>query len=614
MQTQRLKPVTCRRCHASNEKTSVYCAGCGALLSKKPAPVKPTIPWRTLLIGMAGLLLGILLFFTLTPQKSQKWEPEERAAEKPEPDPAVLKGGVPSFVAGQVVVRDVMGAVVTRTEVAVANGKWAAVPIWALFGGDNSVFQYGDSSLTPVEKGFWTTGDPLILCLIEGEKKWEPPNLHPYNPDFFLRWQPLSASGPPIAAETLSLRRRGSFLSLDLPEEARAPGVFLQENRIVGWTFGDQMEKGYLWAGPAGSDLHADIRLDQLFRQVFLNCREAQFRRALAMGKGTPSVERLRALTQAFRLAPLLGIEDTPLTLSPQFIAGQLHSLAAELISSGSAREVVLILDDNILREASDPVIVQDAVLAVAKSQDINRALQYLERMQRDVFAKSGRSLSGLDPFRLQLYKDWLQEIIAKGGYYSGTMAFEEARRAFPDDAELRLLGAEIILAGNDWKKAKELMRGSLYPPSLKERADKLNALIKEMEETETATVKFHPGEAMIHLEAVLNGSVPQNFILDTGASITAIPSSAVKALRIRVDDTTPVKVVATAGGLEFAHEITLNSIELRQNKDHRVDNIKALVIDLPGYAGTGILGLNFLNHFSYEIDKQGGVLRLRKR
>ena len=57
--------------------------------------------------------------------------------------------------------------------------------------------------------------------------------------------------------------------------------------------------------------------------------------------------------------------------------------------------------------------------------------------------------------------------------------------------------------------------------------------------------------------------------------------------------------------------EIKLDSVEL---EGFRVSNVKALVIDIPGYREYGLLGQNFLNNFHIEIDNQRGLLRLKKK
>ena len=92
---------------------------------------------------------------------------------------------------------------------------------------------------------------------------------------------------------------------------------------------------------------------------------------------------------------------------------------------------------------------------------------------------------------------------------------------------------------------------------------------------------------------------------------MVTIPASALDDLKIKVDDSTPVKAVATGGGIVAAQEVTLESIRLEKCT---VQNLKALVMDIPGYPDYGILGLNFLNNFTVEIDKPNGIMRLKNR
>jgi clan AA aspartic protease (TIGR02281 family) len=231
--------------------------------------------------------------------------------------------------------------------------------------------------------------------------------------------------------------------------------------------------------------------------------------------------------------------------------------------------------------------------------------------MKKKILEKTGQRLSGLDQFEAQLYKDWLREIIVKGGYFSGMAAFEEARRAFPDDLEIHLLGVQAALAENNRERARELLEMRSYPPPFDERANQLAERIKELEDQEAVAVRFNTGDESIRVAAYLNGTYYQNFVVDTGTSMTTIPSSAVEALKIRVDESTPVRAVLTASGMGVTYEVTLDSIEL---EGLRVNNLKVLIIDLPGVPDYGLLGLDFLNNFRFEIDKRQGILRLKKR
>ena len=63
--------------------------------------------------------------------------------------------------------------------------------------------------------------------------------------------------------------------------------------------------------------------------------------------------------------------------------------------------------------------------------------------------------------------------------------------------------------------------------------------------------------------------------------------------------------------GYMLAYEVSINQMEI---KGQRVHNIQAMVIDMPGMPGIGLLGQSFLKHFQVEIDTKKGILRLEKR
>jgi clan AA aspartic protease (TIGR02281 family) len=115
----------------------------------------------------------------------------------------------------------------------------------------------------------------------------------------------------------------------------------------------------------------------------------------------------------------------------------------------------------------------------------------------------------------------------------------------------------------------------------------------------------------LIPVDAFLNGSYLQKFEIDTGASICTIPTSAVEALGITIDESTPVRALAGVSGEGTAYEVTIDSIEVQGSS---VNGVKALVIDLPTMPDHGLLGLNFLHNFRVEIDKKKGLLRLAKK
>jgi clan AA aspartic protease (TIGR02281 family) len=504
-----------------------------------------------------------------------------------------------------------MGQEISRLSAPVVKGGWFALPMGALFGGQNVTLKTGSSTEIAVKGGIWTAGDPVVLWQIDAEKAKSGFELFPWRRQSPLEWASLSLDTGSLEVEIIAPQISGSFVSFSLPDWIKSVGVLMQAGRVVGWTFGEWTDRGYLWTGPAGADLVPKIRLGQFYAAVSLNCREVYFRRALAMEEGIPAADRLRAFAQGFRLPLRLESEDLPSELRPQSVEKQMHSLALELMQEGSANEVVRLLDEQVLAEAGSQRLIMDVVRAVAMDQDYNRAIQYLGRIKKNVSLKPGQSRSSLDQFTAQLYKDWLREIITKGGYFSGTAAFDEAARAFPDDMEIQLLGVEAILAEGNWTRAKELLQTQSFPPAFKDRVDQLERRIKEHEDQQAVSVSFNPGDSQIRIEAILNRTYLQRFIVDTGANITTIPSVTAADLGIRIDDATPVKLILTGSGLRAAYEVTLESIEI---EELRVASVKVLVLDLPGFSDYGLLGLDFLNHFRFEVDKNRGVLRLKKR
>lgn len=564
-----------------------------------------------LLAGAAVLLVLIclVLFFLLRPSKPDATRDSESLGELISPGASPPQSPI-SLSLGDIIVLDPSGNEVSRWNVSICGYNWVALPVSALFGGKEVVFQTDDQEV-PLERGNWAFGDPVALWKIETDADWNAPGLAAWRQNMPLFWRSLQPGSPPEQVEIAGSGRSGSLIRLPLGEEIRDPGVFIQEDRIVGWTFGDGIDGGYLWTRSGAVDLNPGIVIGQLVASLS-SSREADFNRAFAAKGVRPAQERLEIYARGFLRPRFLAAEDVSSPLQDGNVVAEMHALALALLQEGRAEDVVRILSFQVIMESSEPLLVQDAVLAMVTSKDHNRGIQYLESIKKDYFAARGQSLSGLERFHAQLYKDWLRKIIAEGGYFSAMAAFDAARKAFPDDPEIHLLGVEAAMAEEDWGRAQELLQTREYPPSLKDRALQLENQIKEKsEESEALVVRFNPGESHIPVYADLNSRHRQKFIIDTGADTCTIPESALEPLGIKIDDRTAVRLVEGIGGLGLTYEVTLETVAL---DGWSVKNVKALVIDLSSYPDCGLLGLNFLNHFRYEIDKDRGILRLKRK
>ncbi|MFO7732612.1 MAG: retropepsin-like aspartic protease [Candidatus Aminicenantes bacterium] len=570
-------------------------------------------------IGAVALLAA---GFFLAGWLSKRGESPAPATAAADPNPTASRAsdrGVP-ITSGEIVVLDARGAEVSRTQAPVAGGGWAALPLSALFGGTSLEFHSHGASgggPVPIERGIWAAGEPLVLLRIEagpgvGSGAIE---LRPWRQALPLDWHAVSADGGAyrIEAEAVPDARRAISATIVLPREVRQPGFFVQDDQLVGWTFGEVLETGYLWTAQRGTELEPNIGAGELLSTIAGSSREAAFARALTAGGAIPALEKLRALAAGFDQVPLLQARDLPPGLRQEAVIREMHAVSSDLIRRGGGRDVAAVLNSYVLAEAGDPELVKDAVLAVLAVEDYNRALRHLERLKAGLSAlpRATRALAGLDAFHAKLYKDWIRQIVEKGGYYSGESAYEEARQAFPDDAEIHLLGVEVALAANDHELAEERLRAREYRAKDKEWADRLAARLQAHEESQTVVIRFGPREQQIKLDAKINGVRTQEFIVDTGANTSSIPSSALKALGIRIDDSTRVVRVSTAGGVGLTYQVSLDSIGI---EGLVVRNLEVLVLDLPHEDGVGLLGLDFLRNFRYEIDNQQGTLTLRKK
>ena len=149
------------------------------------------------------------------------------------------------------------------------------------------------------------------------------------------------------------------------------------------------------------------------------------------------------------------------------------------------------------------------------------------------------------------------------------------------------------------------------YPLSLSDQVRLLQAQISELKGQEgKIVIQFTPGTRAIQVAATLNNSIQQQFIVDTGASTVTIPSSTAERLGLAIGNN-PLRRVTTAGGVIEVPEVVLPSITVN---DYEVDDVTALVIDIPSQPDLGLLGLSFLDRFRMDLNVENGVLILEPR
>ncbi len=612
--------MNCRRCGTDNPEGSRYCSACGALLTRSLARPRRAFP-RYVIAG-AGMLIVLVAAYFLVPGIRPASRPAasgQAGAGEPAGTSPEVSGGAEalpppssfSLVAGRFTIDSAVRGASSSIESTFFDGAWTALPLWAFMGlAAPRLESPGPAGALPAWVD-WNTADPIVLCRFELAESMKTPELAPYDGSTVLEWRPLSGGRTSFAIETGPLRSAGSFKTFGLFSQIAAPGVLIQEGRLVGWTFGLGMARGYLWAPSDGAGPKPVLSVADLSAKLRSGSREAAFAQALVMSDDISEGRKLAALAAGFRSAALLSPDDLPLDLKPAAVAARMTSLAASLVRQGQADEVARALDPDVLAAAADIPLIKAAAGAYSDARGFDAAHRLLADLRRDPVVQISPALRELDAVEVELAKASLHKILNERGY-GGLEIFDEAGRLAPEDLELHLLGVEVAVLEKKWVRAEQLLRDKQYPTAQSDKARTLERLIDEgRRDEDSVTIRFNPGDKLIPVYAYLNRKFRQKFFIDTGATTTIIPTAAAAALEIRIDNTTPVVGFQGVAGSDLAFQVPIDSIEI---EGLTVLDVRVLVYDLGDDENAGLLGNDVLQHFQVDLDSIKGVLKLRKK
>jgi clan AA aspartic protease (TIGR02281 family) len=623
--------LTCPKCKTANPLESNFCLNCGTRLH---IPSNSNFRWTWIVIVLVCIAASFFYFRyqriagpepqklpaeiqpaeTLPPPKDVAEAPNKVAAAQKQKDEASALN-TPSktkIPIGTVVIKDITGKIINEVPVAVVGGGWVALPKQVCLGGAEWTLKIGPDLEVSIVGGIYSDYDRIGLWRIMEDFRIEGPELFPWSADGQLTWLPLAALGSPEPVELENPNEQGHFIEGTLSGDFNENGILIQQDRAVGWTFGNNIEGAYLWNGDEGRYLSPEIRVDDFYRITFANSREEELVRAFAMGADYSDLERLEALANAFRFAPKLSDKITPTHLQKASVLENMKKLAGTILKAGNGREVANIFDSQILIEAADAELLMTVAQATAQSNGFEAAIELAENVADGLTAVNEQDLALLTKLFSDLYLKWIAALFNQGNLQAAGRAYRLAGRRLPDDLNVHLMGVQLALAENNWAEAEELLAMKEYPASLKDKVQNLQNQISELKAQEgKIVIEFTPGSRQIPVTAVLNRNTYQKFIVDTGASMVTIPSATALELGLSIDGRNPMRKIFTAGGVQYAPEVNLYSITI---EGWEVSDIKALVLDIPNQPDWGLLGLNYLHRFRVDMNTEEGVLLLEPR
>ena len=619
------KIIDCPQCRIKNPIESDICYNCGTSLHEIPAKKARRI-WLPVAVFILCVFSALYFYYRPSPttpppakskvssiEKPTSTRRQARLPEKPAPIKPVTESKSDAeqinIPIGVLRIKDITGKLISEITVPVVGGGWVAVPTRSSLGGSRWVLQMSSGNQLEIEGGISNDLDQISLWRIREDLSIDSPDLYPWSADKPLTWRALRSQDPPEPIEIGAIGRQGNFFKGSIPDSINDSGVFIQADRVVGWTFGDVVEGTFLWAGDDGSNLRAAIRVDDYYRLTFGNSREEEFALALTLADDYSDLDRLEAFTQAFRFNRKLSVNETPAHLQPDAIISQLRSLIARAVQDGFAVQVANYFDGEVLVQADDVSLMSDVVILTAESYGFEEAVNLTENVIANWQPKKDPDKAQLTKLHSDLYQNWLNVLLEGGDIQYAWQVYDRGGQQLPDDLNLHLFGVKLALSENDWATAERLLAAKNYPPALKEQVGRLQAQISELKGQEgKILIRFVPGARQIPVTASLNQGTSQDFIVDTGASMVTIPYSTAADLGIIITVRNPRRTVYTAGGVMYAPEVVLDSITLEGFETY---NVSALVLDLPNQPEMGLLGLNYLRRFKMDLSTDEGLLAL---
>jgi len=617
--------MNCPNCHSPVDERAQFCSQCGHEIKTSPRRRLPrTTVYFGMLVGLA-LMLSILALWQSQGYRERPSDAIDFAAKRQTGDSPSTPGdgkifasdrqkvqaGRMSIPVGTLVIEDIASGLISESMAPVMDNGWVPLPLELAKGGFRWRLEIRDVGETSIVGGVFRDFDTVGLWQMATPPLVNGPDLSPWRDDEPVDWVSLESGNRLGDVMPRDCREEGYFISCGLPYGLSGPGVFVQENEVVGWTFGVGAERGFFWQGRDGERLRVEVYIEDYYRVTFADSREEKFLIALADDR-QGNLQRLENLISAFRFPKRLTVEDTPEQLRDKTIHRLLMDSIQRAVAQGDAAAAINTFDRGTLLEIDDIDILLLVSRETGNLYGAASALELIEDVRAYISRDNREDSNRLNTFHRSLTIQHLEELARQGDWARVAKRLEIAQSYFPDDVELHLFAVRLALSDKDWAEAERLLYSRSYPSSLQVQVADIGKEIQELKGQEgRIVIRFTPGASNIPVRATLNGQVVQDFLIDTGASTVTIPSDAVRSLGIPTDSASPKRQVYTAGGLVTAREVILDSIEI---DGWSVQHVKALVLDIPRRPGLGLLGLNYLDRFNVDMRPEEGILTLTPR
>ena len=614
--------MKCPDCNITVQSFYAYCPHCGADLqvNRKRIPTFIAFVLVVFLLGVGGVYLYLFgaNFQTIhIPYTGSKADNASGKSGYTTPFSNFLytipKADIPriNLSVGTVIINDIAGNRIASITGVVSDSGWVAIPAKLCVGGNDWRFSTVNGEDSEIIGGIIGDQDDVGIWQLKAINQFPGRQLSPAKMEKPLTWVSIISEQQTQPVKPVILSEQQNLYHLFLPKSIQDPGVFIQDDKIVGWSFGDLLDGGYLWKGPDETNLVYELGVTDFYRLTFENSREEQFIIAYSSSDANP-VKQLENFANGFRLDSMLSDHNMPSHLRPGAVISKMRSIILQLVYSGDIYNVAAVFDSTILSKAGDIPLLIDVLNVVKDARGLGNAVDMTEEILGTPDNFNARQIDQIKAFLEKMYVQWLTILMHDKDYSKGIDIFNRTQRFFGNEPETQLMGVRLALSFNDWRAADRLLSTNTFPSDLAGQVDILQEKISDLKHQEDKIiVRFSPGSSQIPVTAFLNNKMYQNFVVDTGASTITIPTATAKKLGLNSGGTAPIQKLITAGGVIEAPQVTLDAIELGGWIEYHVT---AFILDMPNQSGLGLLGMNYLNRFRMDLNTKSGFLILEPR
>ena len=183
-----------------------------------------------------------------------------------------------------------------------------------------------------------------------------------------------------------------------------------------------------------------------------------------------------------------------------------------------------------------------------------------------------------------------------------------------PNDGEFLLLKADLLVQQQWYAEAEQPLQVAITIPDYEQKARKMLDRINLLKLRDTSIPLVSVGRSQYLVETNIipvegDREYSANLLLDTGASLTVLTQNFFQKIavgnRARIERNA---VMNTAGGRV---EAPIYNIKRFRVGEYELSNLDVVVMDYPSGESQGLLGMNFLGQFDFEIDQENQWLIL---